>query len=271
MNKQSEQQLEALFVQAYVDENFRVEFVEQLLEANVYFSGETEKHSGNGVDEYILEESENVQIKSWPNEEYGRVIPFFTSLDTMRQAFNADENFVCLKCKVLFAMTLGSLLVLNPESEVSKPFYPDEIKAMLQGERYENSTQHYEEGTQIRLGQPADYPDQMIDQLKQYFSQDGFISSAYLGQMQADDEEFPSLVVGVQSSEILDEVSINQYQQKLSTIIKESLHPIRAVALVFFNEKEQSGVIEEYLKNETKPFYEKQMNKKRGFFAKLFS
>lgn len=111
----------------------------------------------------------------------------------------------------------------------------------------------------------------MIEQLKKYFSDHEIVSSAYIGQVQASDEEYPSLVVGVQLNEVLDELALEQINQNLSTIIKDSLQPIRPTALVFFNENEQRGVIEEYLKNETKPFYEKQMNKKKGFFAKLFS
>lgn len=270
MNQQSEQQLEALFAQAYQDENFRAEFINQLLEANVYFPGDTGKVSGQGIEEHYLEENEKVQIKSWPNEEYGRVIPFFTSLNTMREAFNADENFICLPCKILFQMTLGSLLILNPESDVSKPFYPDEIQLLFQ-DVTQAKTKFYEEGTQLRLGQPADYPQKVIEQLKKYFSDHEIVSSAYIGQVQASDEEYPSLVVGVQLNEVLDELALEQINQNLSTIIKDSLQPIRPTALVFFNENEECGVIEEYLKNETKPFYEKQMNKKKGFFAKLFS
>lgn len=270
MNQQSEQQLEALFAQAYFDETFRAEFINQLLEANVYFPGETGKRSGQGIEECYLQENEEVHIKSWPNEEYGRVIPFFTSLKTMREAFDADEHFICLSCKILFQMTLGSLLILNPESDVSKPFYPDEIQALFQGET-EAKTKFYAEGTQLRLGQPADYPQEMIEQLKTYFSDQEIVSSAYLGQVQASDEEYPSLVVGVQLNQVLNERALEQINQNLSTIIKHSLQPIRLTTLLFFNENQQHGTIEEYLKNETKPFYEKQITKKKGFFAKLFS
>lgn len=269
MNTDIEKQLETLFLQATHEPAFRAEFLKKLLDSNIYFPGSTGHADLQQVEEVYLKEATPLQIKSWPNEEYGQVIPFFTSLDKMRLTLDSNENFICMSCKVFFTMTLGSLLILNPESDASKEFNPEEISDLLEN-GVVNNQQTFEVGTQIRLGQPAEYPEYMLEQMKKYFSIQKHVSKAYLAQMHMEGEQ-PSLIVGVMLSEKLNEIIEQKLNREMSALIQDTLQPIRPIALAFFDENTSGSVVEEYLKNETEPFYVKLKEKKKGFFAKLFS
>lgn len=153
MNNELEKQLEQLFLNALHEPAYRAEFLEQLINGNIYFAGTTGENNVNRIQETYLEEDTPVHIKSWPNDDYGQVIPFFTSLEKMRLALNPNEDFICMSCRVFFAMTQGSLLILNPESDATKEFIPDEIQQLLKGD-YSDQSESYsiEEDTQVILG-----------------------------------------------------------------------------------------------------------------------
>ena len=270
MNKQSEHELEQLFAKAYEDENFREDFISQLLEANVYFPGKTSDGEGRTIHELYLQEGENVQIKSWPNEEFGRVIPFFTSLETMRQAFDADENFICMPCKVLFKMTLGALLVLNPESVVSKPFYPEEIQQLLDfdGELFQSSV--IEEDQEIMVAQPEHQPYSLFKDLSSKFKKMTCIQSAYFSlKFNPKNEEEPAYIIALLFNELLTNEKIESVHQNILDVVKLHQFDQSLMEILHLDFKDKDG-LHGYFLNEVRPFYEKE-EKKKGFFAKLFS
>lgn len=152
MNKEAETQLEDLFLQALHEPAYRAKFLEKLMSSNIYFPGMTGRSDVSQIQESYLDEDTPVQIKSWPNEAYGQIIPFFTSLEKMRLMLSPDEKFMCMPCNIFFVMTQGALLILNPESDATKEFFPEEVLQLLEG-NYSDQTESYtvEKDTQVML------------------------------------------------------------------------------------------------------------------------
>ena len=273
MNKDLEKQLEALFLQALHEPAYRAEFIEKLMSANIYFPGTTGENDVGQIQERYLDENTAVQIKSWPNEAYGRIIPFFTSLEKMRLALSPDEKFICMPCSIFFVMTQGSLLILNPESDATKEFTPEEILQLLAGNN-SDQTQSYtvEEETQIMLGQPEQRPDFLLDQLSKLLSQYPEVDSAFLAQMyNPTQDQPPSFIIGLLFNDVLETEKMNRLHNTIGQVANDSLELKRSIDLLHIDPQQTDDGIHHYFLNETKAFYVRQKPQKKGLFAKLFS
>ncbi len=138
------------------------------------------------AEDLILDEGDRIQLKSWEDETYDCVIPFFTSLEKMRLAISEEESYIRLPTKALFEMTFGARLVLNPQSpDATKDFVPEEIQHLLKRAVYSALRRLTEvtEDTEVLIGQPAEYPQFMIDQLSIFFGTERVVKAAYLAQM----------------------------------------------------------------------------------------
>ena len=107
-----------LFVQASENPELTPVFLQQLLNAEIYALG-VEQANGR------------FQFRMLQTEQGEQAIPFFLSTEII-YADLGDEPFVHLPARKLFEITQGAILVLNPTSEVSKEFSPQEIDFLLQ-------------------------------------------------------------------------------------------------------------------------------------------
>lgn len=274
MDKIKEEILESFFLKAVHEPAYRPEFLQQLMSANVYCVGSSDQDDQpDRITAHILDSGASIQLKSWEDESYDCVIPFFTSLEKMRLAISEDESFICLPTKTLFEMTFGARLVLNPQSlDASKDFIPDEIHYLLQGE-FAAPAENYavEEDTQVLIGQPSEYPQFMIEQLNILFSTEPSVKAAYLAQMlnQARDAQ-PTLLIGLDLDDGLSEKQIQELHSKIGRVTYDSLPEKQAIDLIHLKQGADDGVAD-YLLNETQAFYLRNQGKKKGLFARLFS
>ena len=92
-----------------------------------------------------------------------------------------EAGYVALGARDLFELVRGSQVVLDPASPYGKVFLPAEIEGLLDG-----STWRAEEGyvaerdTEVLLGQPARYPDELVAALRRLFEKRGDVEAAYL-------------------------------------------------------------------------------------------
>lgn len=280
MNLDQEQQLEELFLKAFHEPAYRQAFIQQLLEANVYIPGTSNRSYPDSAPEEIhyfeTEQNEKLHFKVWPDDEYGQVIPFFSSLPKMRQVMPPEENFLSIPCAILFEMTLGSKLILNPQSEVSKAFTPEEVQAILAGDYsggvHEPENHQIEENTQILIGQPENMPDFMLQQVSIVLQLYPAVQAAYFAQIwNQTTQAMPSYVVALYFDDTIEEDALLKLHKHISGVAYESMQEKRNMDVLHLYAGQKLEGIEAYFVEETEAFYQRPAIKKKGFFARLFS
>ena len=101
--------LQQLFTQTQENYELIPEFIDKLLESDIYCLGI--KDSDNKLQFRVLETPEGDQA-----------IPFFLELETIHNDIGTDVEYLVLNARKLFEITQGATLVLNPTSNLSKNF-----------------------------------------------------------------------------------------------------------------------------------------------------
>jgi hypothetical protein len=271
MKEDDERKLEQIFLHAVHEPAYRPDFLEKLLEANIYCIRYSNENMPRALSEKDLNEEQSISLKIWTDTEYGQIIPFFTSLNKLRKIAEEDESFICLPCRILFEITLGAHLILNPKSEAVKEFHPNEIKGILLGD-YEQYFESYEliEDSSFYINQPEKYPYFMVEQLKQFFSTELHIIAAYLAQIyDTEIDEKPSLLIGLELNRNLSTYYVNELHYKISQIAYAALDEKVVVNVVYLDLQEDP--INLYFREEIEPFYLRLKENSPSFFDKLFS
>ena len=111
------------------------------------------------------------------------VVPFFTSIAKLEYFGNkmAKGDVPCIEmpCLEFFEMIKEDNAFLNPDSEISQIFTSAEIKRFLEsGLRSKNAD--FKEGVPFMVGQPRNYPADLVDALKKAFKNMNRVNKAYL-------------------------------------------------------------------------------------------
>lgn len=126
-------QLETLLSEASNSKDKEAEFKQLLLDSEVYVLGEISGVTPEGESEEIdIDPESDISIVHWRDPSGHEFIPFFTSLDALGEAIDADESYICLIARDFFNMTLGETLFLNPDTETGRVFKADEISTLLE-------------------------------------------------------------------------------------------------------------------------------------------
>ena len=192
----SENKLEQTLRLAARDPEHRPEFYRTLLSSVVYVLGSV---VGGGEGKQQLEAGQQVSIQHWEKPELGPVIPFFSSLVVLRASINSDESYLELPVRALFEITQGATLVLNPRSDYGKEFPPEEIRWLLSDlTSVRRQSKTFSRDTEVLLGQPKVYPQQLVDSLSTLFSKHQSVLRAFVALMQnLDDDTNPHLLIGI--------------------------------------------------------------------------
>jgi hypothetical protein len=247
MMKQENTELDIALKLAAEEPANRPDFYKTLLESTIYVIGESNGLSG----EKTIHAGENISILNWEKNDGTPVIAFFSSLDALKTAINEQVSFLRLPTKSLFEITLGTTLVLNPTSAYSKEFHPSEIEMLLSDGVNRLPIQRVvKQDTNVLLGQPANYPSQLIDSLTTFFSKRPNVVSAYLALMhdQSTDEK-PHLIIGIHS-----EGDFEQIIRDAGVVAGDASPDGESVDMFHIIPDCNEGLSEYFLK-EVKPFY----------------
>jgi hypothetical protein len=72
-----------------------------------------------------------VSIQHWSKADGTPYIPFFSQLDFLHQIASDDQPFLQMSARDLLAMTTGSLLIVNPNSDLAQELTPEMVTQML--------------------------------------------------------------------------------------------------------------------------------------------
>lgn len=220
-----------------------------LLESTVFILG----HSENSEDESrTIKAGENISIQNWTRQDGSSVIPFFSSLAALQRAIEQECKYMALPAKSLFEITKGTSLVLNPKSQYGKEFFPNEIAALLETGMNQIPQQRItEKETEVLLGQPKNYPKQIVDSLVTLLTKRSNAKTAYLFLMHdASNDAKPHLVIGIEANG-----NVDQLMHEIGTVAFDSSPDGGPLDLIRVTPGEM-GLSEYCIKN-VKPFYER--------------
>jgi hypothetical protein len=170
--------LEMLLQKASTEPAFRGEFYKRILSDELVV---ITQNSGLSDGISTLEKGTNVNIVSYPDGK----IPVFTSEARIFDKGIVKEQVVNLKMKGedLFNLAKGATFILNPYSDYGKELLPDEVESMLNGTVLLPNLKKIvvEKETQVQIGQPANYPTDLVNSLKILFLTKPTVKKAYLG------------------------------------------------------------------------------------------
>jgi hypothetical protein len=243
----NELELEAALERAAAEPAYRPEFYQKLLDANAYIlAGSDVLPEG----EHVLKSSARISIVNWEKEDGSKVIPFFSSLQKLQSAIQTEQSYYRMPVRALFETTKGSNLILNPRSPYGKEFFPNEIAALLSsGVNQVSDKRIVKEPTSVLLGQPQNYPTEMVASLVTFLSKHENVRAAYLALMEtADTGGKPTLVVGIEGDGDLEDVIM-----QAGVVAADSPKETEFVDLIRVDRAEQG--ISKYLIESTTPFY----------------
>lgn len=239
--------LEELLQKASTQTSFRTEFYKRLLTDDlIVITKDSELPHGDNV----LEKDTQVKIVSFPDGK----IPVFTSIERIFDKGIIKEKVVNLKMKGkdIFELAKDATFILNPYSDYGKELLPNEIRNLLNGTIM---TATHEEiiirkETQVQIGQPANYPTEIVNALRQLFSDNSKIKAAYLGWIyNPSTKEPPHFIFGLDSDgDIQNEI------KEAGLIVRQFIKPDEFVDFIRIDDKSE---LSDYFVKQTKPFYKK--------------
>ncbi len=220
----------------------RPEFFRLLLESTIFILGSSEQMDEGSV---TLKANTQVQIKNRVKPDGSSVIPFFSSLRALQLAIKSDEPYIALPARTFFQITRGADLILN--------FTPAEVEALLsEGVSQLAEQRVVEKDTQVLLGQPANYPTDMVASLSTLLAKHSNVKAAYLALMHdVSRDEKPHLIVGIEAESDFENVI-----REAGTVAADTApngEPVDLIRVV----RGESGV-GQYFLEEVKPFYERE-------------
>jgi hypothetical protein len=239
--------LESLLQKSAGEPAYRTEFYKRLLSDELIVITQASNHPEGS---HILEQDTEVNFVTYPDGK----IPIFTSTDRIFDNWVVKEqvNYMQLKGEDLFELTKGATFVLNPNSDNSKELLPHEIEQMLNGTILTGGHKQIkmEEDTPVQIGQPANYPTEIIHSLKKLFSERPNIRAAYLGWIyNPSSGEPPHYIFGLDG-----EGDLQSITNEAGFTAKHFLNPNDIIDFIRIDDK--GGLSDYFLKNTT-PFYKR--------------
>jgi len=190
-----ENDLESALMRAAKEPAARPEFYRLLLSSDLFIIASVRGRKLSGAASSI-EPGEQIEIAR--GEMNGKPFhPVFSSLKRLDENNRDGAEWLSFNGRALFEMTKGATFVLNPGSEYGKELLAEEIAWMLSPATARQI--QIDKPTQVLIGQPAVYPQALVDALKALFATRPEVASAHLVQIGYPDQE-PHPLIGVETA-----------------------------------------------------------------------
>jgi hypothetical protein len=237
--------IETTLRKASAEPAYRAEFYKNLLSEKLIVL--TDKSNlAEGVQ--TVQENTNINLMTLTDGK----IPVFTSTSKIfdKGIIKEQVPFLEMKGEDLFNMATGATFILNPYSDYGKELLPDEIKSLINGTILTDNHRQItiEKETPVQIGQPANYPTEMVNSLKTLFKIRPNVKAAYLGWIfNPAANEAPHLIFAL---------DIESDKQNITNEAGLTVEQFRkANEIIDFIQIETSGGLSEYFLNQTNPFY----------------
>ncbi len=254
-----EPNLEELLKLAANDRIHAPEFYKKLLSSDVYVLGLIEKvnNVNKSQEEAIsLEPGDEVSFLFWYYEDGTQFLPIFSSLNVLQSVIKEDSQYIKFPAKALFEMVKGIPIILNPNAEYGREFLPREIESLLKNKTTQESKPILiEKETEVLIGQPANYPDRLIDMLNKFLPKISQVKEAYLAlYLNPAVDDKPVLLIAFDI-----EGGVQEYEKvrnEIGTVAHESAPERGPIDFVLLDKSDKNNSINAYFQDKT-PFYKR--------------
>jgi len=182
-----ENELERLLVQASTDIGARPAFYHAFLDSILLVPCNARNTPADDSSQNVVNLEDVQSVIQMRDSEGNLVIPVFSSFPRLQETHIG--RVVCLQItgKILLDL-LGTekTIVLNPVSEHSKEFPPQELVALQDGSMFKQPEhQTYPPDAEVQPGLPPGYLEALVDALKSLFARYPGITRAYLASLQS--------------------------------------------------------------------------------------
>jgi len=245
LKKKQIHNFETLLQKAADNSSYRAEFIKRLLAEN-FFIITNNKIGVEGLNK--LEAGMNVNVFMLKD---GRV-PIFTSTDRIfdKGIIKKEVQFLEAKGEDIFEFLKGASLILNPYSDYSKEFTPEEVERVLNGTYFNSRQIVVEKASEVRIGRPAKYPTEVVKSLIKLFSSKPDVNAAYVAWIHdpatPDPPHYIFAIRTIGDWGVISEEAGSLVQQILG--FEE---------IFDFFQLKKDGFLNEYFNSEVQPFYKK--------------
>ena len=240
--------LERSLMQAAKDPAHRPQFYRDFLAGDLFVVEEGPPRTSGPR---TLEEGAKLSLVTFEREGH-RVIPIFSSLPRLGVFIKEEVNYIAMKTPDFLKMTKGATLVLNPGSDYGKEFNAAEIASLLDGSMWRPSDVYVTpKQTKVLIGQPANYPTELVDALRRYFEGTPEVVRAFLAHyFNPDRDQKAHTMIAMEVTGDWDRVAADAGMVARDVVVPDP--PID------FLRMEGKPGLEDHFRKGVKPFYEKQ-------------
>jgi hypothetical protein len=170
--------LERSLVKAATDPAHRPQFYRDFVGSEVFViqHGPVRRETEHRV----FAKGDTLELNTWERD--GKtVVAIFSSLPRLNAFIKEEVTYIAINATDFLELTRGAILVLNPGSDFGKEFTEAEITSIIDGSLW-RPTERWtaQKNTQVIIGQPADYPIDLVAALRRYFAKTPQVRLAYL-------------------------------------------------------------------------------------------
>ncbi len=250
MSFEPQNALEYSLMKAASDPAHRPQFYKDLVQSDLFVIHEGPIPQETGP--RVVHEGESLVVRNieWEGVPH---IPVFSSLPRLQVAIQEEVGYLALNALELMKITGGSAWFLNPGSDYGKAFTEEEIASLVDGSIWETGEPYVaERATEVMIGQPSNYPTELVEALKRYFKNTKQVKKAYLAHFfnPAQDEKAHTLIAVEVSGEWESVVA------GAGMVANETETPDPPVDFMQITGR---GGIEDYFTTDCRPFYQRRV------------
>lgn len=244
-------ELEQALVDAVKDPALRPRFYQCLVQSDIYFIQHGQPVAGKDGP-VTLTGGAQLQIATVTHngQDY---VPIFSSLPRLQKMINGEVSYLRLNALEFLKVAQGSSFVLNPGSDYGKTITAAEAASIADGSIWTPRDSYtVKEDTQVLLGQPSNYPVELVDALKRFFKTKREVKRAWLAHLfDPSKDESPHTLIAVEVSQGFESIVA-----EASMVLNSVNIPDPPVDLIQIN---GTHGLESYFTQETKPFYTRRL------------
>jgi hypothetical protein len=247
MALEPQNELERSLMRASADPAHRPQFYRDFVASQIFVIDDGGPGAREG--ETTLQEGRTLRLRTIELE--GKLyLPVFSSLPRLQAVLQEQARYIALNALEFLKITRGADLVLNPGSDYGKAFTAAEVESILDGSiGRPDETYVAEKDTQVLLGQPANYPTELVAALERLFAARTDVTRAWLAHFHnpARDEK-PHTLLALEVTGDWDEVAA-----AVGIVVHSTPIPDPPVDLLRITGREG---MEDYFKS-VEPFYQR--------------